>query len=215
LIEELNPSIAFDWTRILKGQGTPPSESRPPMDVRRNRPQGRGAFPSPQPPAPPAPSPETPRAEQTESTPDELGIVSDLEAPDGEAPLDVEPGAEKPPTPAHARLGAEGVNRLRARHAEILARLSEKVSDPARREELRSQADRLNPDTWVTADEVTQALEQYESVFASLREVVGRKRRRRRRGNRQGPSSGPGTSGDSPAQPQPDEPGDDEADSGC
>jgi hypothetical protein len=90
----------------------------------------------------------------------------------------------EPPTPAHARLGAEGVLRLRARHAEILARISEKISDPARRDELRAQADRLNPDMWVTSDEVSQGLEQYESVFASLREVVGRKRRRRRRGNR-------------------------------
>jgi hypothetical protein len=91
------------------------------------------------------------------------------------------------PTPAHARLGAEGVERLRARYAEILARISERADDAVRREELKLQADRLNPDSWVTDTEVTQGLEQYESVFASLREVIGQKRRRRRRGNRPRP----------------------------
>jgi hypothetical protein len=89
---------------------------------------------------------------------------------------------ETPPTPAHARLGSEAVSRLRARHAEILARISETVADPTRRDELTSQADQLNPDTWVTAEEVAAALEQYEAVFASLRRVVGHGRRRRRRG---------------------------------
>ncbi len=64
----------------------------------------------------------------------------------------------------------------------MLARISERAADPSRREELKLQADRLNPDAWVTTEEVVQGLEQYESVFASLREVVGQKRRRRRRG---------------------------------
>jgi hypothetical protein len=49
------------------------------------------------------------------------------------------------------------------------------------RDELKLRAERLNPDAWVTADEVTAALEQYETVFESLRSVVGRHPRRRRR----------------------------------
>ena len=89
-----------------------------------------------------------------------------------------------PPTAAHARLGSEAVLRLRGRYAELLARLRERVQDPARLEELRSQAERLNPDTWVTDAEVAAGLEQYEEVFESLRGVVGRRRRRRRRGPR-------------------------------
>jgi hypothetical protein len=86
-----------------------------------------------------------------------------------------------PNTPAEARLGSEGLSRLRARHAEVLARISEAVVDAVRREELKSQAERLNPDTWVTDAEVTQGLESYETVFESLRTVVGRRGRRRRR----------------------------------
>ena len=89
-----------------------------------------------------------------------------------------------PPTAAHARLGSEAVLRLRGRYAEVLARLRERVQDPTRLEELKSHAERLNPDTWVTDAEVAAGLEQYEEVFESLRGVVGRRRRRRRRGPR-------------------------------
>jgi hypothetical protein len=80
-----------------------------------------------------------------------------------------------------SRLGSEGLSRLRARYSEVMARISETVSEPVRQEELKTQAERLNPDTWVTEAEVNAGLESYESVFESLRSVVGRKRRRRRR----------------------------------
>jgi hypothetical protein len=53
------------------------------------------------------------------------------------------------------------------------------VDDQAR-DELKSRAERLNPDTWVTADEVAAALEQYETVFEELRALVGRHPRGRR-----------------------------------
>jgi hypothetical protein len=87
----------------------------------------------------------------------------------------------EPSSAAQARLGFEGLSRLRARHAEVLARISERVTDAARRDELKSDAERLNPDTWVTDAEVTAGLESYETVFESLRGVVGRRRKRRGR----------------------------------
>jgi len=183
LIEEFNPGVGFDWTRILKGQGTP-QEAPPEPQSRRSQQRPRGTEPPPRAVATPAPQ---------EVLPDEAFAVDvepanepNEEAPTtllrDEAPRDERPPDETPPTPAHARLGSEAVSRLRARHAEMLARISETITDPARREELTSQADQLNPDTWVTAEEVSAALEQYESVFASLRAVVGHGRRRRRRG---------------------------------
>jgi hypothetical protein len=82
---------------------------------------------------------------------------------------------------SYVRLGAEGLGRLRARYAEVLTRIGEKPMDESAREELKLQAERLNPDGWVTTDEVSAALEQYETVFESLRSVVGRHPRRRRR----------------------------------
>jgi hypothetical protein len=84
---------------------------------------------------------------------------------------------------ARQRLGAEGLGRLRARYAEVMARIAEQPLDEDAREQLKERAERLNPDGWVTADEVTAALEQYETVFEQLRAVivVGREPRRRRR----------------------------------
>jgi hypothetical protein len=82
---------------------------------------------------------------------------------------------------AYERLGSEGLARLRARYAEVMARIAERPMEDAAREELKLRAERLNPDGWVTADEVQQALEQYESIFDGLRALVGTRRRRRRR----------------------------------
>ena len=76
-------------------------------------------------------------------------------------------------SPSYQRLGAEGLGRLRARYAEVLARIAERPLDETAREELKARAERLNPDAWVTDDEVTAALEQYETVFEGLRAVVG------------------------------------------
>jgi len=74
--------------------------------------------------------------------------------------------------------------RLRARYAEVMARIAERPLPEEAREELKQRAERLNPDAWVTADEVAAALEQYETVFEGLRGLVGRHPRRRRRGRR-------------------------------
>lgn len=110
-----------------------------------------------------------------------------------------------PPTAAGLRLGSEGLSRLRARHAEVLTRIAEKVGDPVRSQELKLQAERLNPDTWVTDAEVTAGLEEYETVFEALRAVVGRRKKRRRR--RAGAdSSRPTEAGTTPAD---DDEGDD------
>jgi hypothetical protein len=109
------------------------------------------------------------------------------------ATLDESPAPDERPeddvhavTPAHARIGSEAVSRLRARHAEVLARISERTQDPARQKELKAQAERLNPDTWVTDGEVTAGLENYETVFEGLRGAIGGQTRRRRRKRRRG-----------------------------
>jgi hypothetical protein len=85
---------------------------------------------------------------------------------------------------SYQRLGGEGLVRLRARYAEVMARIAERPLEDEAREELKLRAERLNPDAWVTADEVSAALEQYETVFEGLRGVVGRHPRRRRHGRR-------------------------------
>ena len=103
------------------------------------------------------------------------------------------------------RLGSEGLSRLRARYSEVLARISETIADPQRQDELKTQAERLNPDTWVTDAEVTAGLESYESVFESLRSVVGRRRRRRRRSGRRGRDDNRQETRDGVSDSRPDE----------
>lgn len=182
-IEQSNPGLTFDWTRILKGEGSGQQESRPRGESQERRQPRPGRPREPRPSAPP--SVPTPVAEAPPR----------IEVPEPIPPIPLEtlpePRVELPESPAAAlRLGSEGLERLRARHAEVLARISEKITDPARRAELKSQADRLNPDTWVTDEDVTAGLEQYESVFEALRSVVGRRRKRRKR--RGGAAAGPG-----------------------
>ena len=127
----------------------------------------------------------------------------------GEPELPLE--ALEPLSPAHARLGSEALARLRGRYADVLANLARRVPDEQRREQMREQAERLNPDNWVTDDEVTAGLDSYESVLASLREVAGRRRRRRRGRGTSSPGSAVGP--ESPdAQTGPDA-GEGEADS--
>ena len=62
-----------------------------------------------------------------EPVPEDSDSVADVPAA-----TEVPPPIETALTPSHARLGAEGVLRLRARHAEILARISERVPDATR-----------------------------------------------------------------------------------
>jgi hypothetical protein len=109
-----------------------------------------------------------------------VSLPEDVLSGTDEEPL-VEPGPEDRTSAASQRLGSEGLARLRARYAEVMARIAERPMEDAAREELKLRAERLNPDGWVTADEVQQALEQYESVYEGLRALVGTRRRRRRR----------------------------------
>jgi hypothetical protein len=102
-----------------------------------------------------------------------------------DAPPRRQPGEDEVTSASYVRLGAEGLVRLRGRYAEVMARIAEHPVDEDAREELKERAERLNPDAWVTADEVTAALEQYETVFEGLRGVVGRHPQRRRRGRKQ------------------------------
>ncbi len=171
LIEQHNPDVEFDWTRILKGQEQAPPPAPAPHKERRVR-----ERPPREPMRPPAPRPAPPAAAAPPPPPLEIEERAERDV-EGE---DAAVRENQPSTVAEVRLGAEGLARLRARHAAVLARISEGITDPVRRDELKAQAERLNPDTWVTAEEVTAGIESYEAVFESIRTAVGRRRKRRR-----------------------------------
>jgi len=228
LIEQHNPDVEFDWTRILKSQGEEPkpAPSRERFDRSRRRPDPRPALIVP---AEPAVGPDTPVVLVQEPEPEMPAIESggfdavDVEpigigVTDAESfgALDDGPAAEPPseeplpPTAAHARLGAEGVLRLRARYSEVLARISERTQDSIRQEQLKGQAERLNPDTWVTDAEVSAGLEEYETIFEALRSVIGGQVRRRRRKRRRGWQQSSQTTEAAPGDAGPELDGEDE-----
>jgi hypothetical protein len=216
LLEQHNPDVQFDWTHILKPTPpTPAVESAPersfePAQGRTQRRIERRAFPRvPESPAPMThASPEAPVARGAITLPAAVPVAADEAKPgmltdtiddataaaEAEDVLDdmeeapVELAAEERTSAAYQRLGSEALARLRARYAEVMARITDRPIDDAAKEELKLRAERLNPDGWVTADEVERALEQYESVFEGLRALVGTRRRRRRR--RKNPTQG-------------------------
>ena len=165
LIEQHNPDLEFDWTRILKGQG---SEAVP---ERRIPPQQR-SVPVPQ--------------AQTRPTVVEIAQMDVTPRP---TPPDRD--EDEPVSAAGRKLGGEGLARLRGRYAEMLARISDRVPDAERQSELKTIAERLNPDAWVTDADVLAGLDAYEATFESLRSVVGHGRRRSRRPQSAPPQSSP------------------------
>jgi len=74
---------------------------------------------------------------------------------------------------------------FRARFAELQARITERAGSAERMEALRARAEGLNPDTWVTEDDVRRGMAHFEPQVRNLRAALGlRRRRRSRRGGR-------------------------------
>jgi hypothetical protein len=155
MLEAQNPDVQFDWTRILKGQPQPDTRKAAPAEERDRGRDERGREKKRQ----------RPQAARSAAEPQSPPTSAEPE------PLRVEAGpvVEEPTSAAHARLGSEGLGRLRARYSEMLARIGERVADAERQAELKLLAERLNPDAWVTDSDVVAALEGYEATFAALR----------------------------------------------
>jgi hypothetical protein len=158
LIESNNPDVEFDWTRILKGQADPEIVAAP--DRRDRRPER------------PERERQAPKAQNDRRAPRPVAAAQPPE-PAAEA---VPPPTE-PMTAAQARLGFEGLVRLRARYGETMARITERIPDPDQQAQLKTLAERLNPDAWVTDADVSDGLESYESTYEALRGTIGNRRR--------------------------------------
>ena len=191
-IEENNPDIDFDWPKILEAKPPPAPFPDDPRVRRALRGIGERRSPAPQAAAMPAslppvaaalPEVDEPRA-PAPTTPDPLTIIV-MGSDPGEAPID------------RAQL-----TRLRARYAEMLARISERGGDSERIAALRNQAEPLNPDTWVTDEDTRNGIAGFEQRMQDLRASLGLHRRRRsRRGGRR--RSGGGNAGGPPAETPP------------
>jgi hypothetical protein len=222
-IEEHNPDVEFDWPKILEAQ--PPAAPAAAEDTRnrrgrRDRPRAARPAQGPRPAPPPRPTEASERQNsQPEPEPElsEPGLEPEPELelePETELEPELEPIAqafeqlthpeaeeavEPPAMPVEQQVGREQLTRLRARYAELLTRISERGGDAERIDALRAQAESLNPDTWVTDEEVRQGVEAFEPKIRDLRAALGlRRRRRSRRGGRRRRGGG-GEGGAAPA----------------
>jgi len=164
-VEEQHPEIEFDWPAILAlREAMPPEEEQAPArPPRRGRPGRREAA------APRA-------AERRALEPDEAGLevlgAATLE-PAGEAPESpIEPGTPTTRGLLEELVGREIATRLRARHAEIMARIHEQGLDEPALERWVSRADALDPDTWLTPDAVLAGVRDADARFEDLRRAL-------------------------------------------
>ena len=196
-IEESNPDLKFEWNKILKVKLPPPPPDYGPdgRDGRRGRrrgsdsdaARGRAASSAPAATGPVAADASAPPVESdAERDSPELASVTPepavgwRQADAGDDPVDPTESGR-----AHVVLGLtdeQGLARLRARHAELQARISERVRDAAKLEDLRAQAALLDPDAWRTVDEARDRLASLDEATAAIRKALGRRRRARRGG---------------------------------
>ena len=161
-IEDQHPDIEFDWPAILAL-----SEVMTPEDEEAPRPQKRK-------PSPPRREPREPRRD---SRVEEPPPASEL-TPDDES-TEVEPIAESPTTVDAAPprtgglleelVGREIATRLRARHAEIVARIHEQNADSSVRAAWLKRSDAINPDLWVTPEAILEGVRSVDGLVEQLR----------------------------------------------
>jgi hypothetical protein len=197
-IEEHNPEIQFNWPKILEAQPPPAAPVDNGKNRRRRERSDRGTerrrAPAPSPAVVPQGPLEVPES-AVEPEPVELSIA-EIESDEVELPAiedaleqlthaDAEEHVPPTATPVDKWIAREQLIRLRARYAELQARITERGGDAGRIEALRAQAELLNPDAWVTEEEARKGLEEFETRIRDLRAALGlRRRRRSRRGGR-------------------------------
>ncbi|MBM42844.1 MAG: hypothetical protein CL483_13070 [Acidobacteria bacterium] len=193
-IEEANPRLKFDWDKILKVKAPPPPQEydREAREERRAKRRRRAASEAESEIAVAA---EGARGE----TPGSGG------APPGPAePCPEEPSGEPKDSVAHVALAltdGEGLARLRARHATIVARIGDRKREPEKLAALQAQAALIDPDSWKTVEEARERVAALDETTEALRRALGRRPRRRRGGSgrRRGAASGrPDTAGSAP-----------------
>lgn len=162
-IEEQHPEVDFDWSEIL-AVGAAISMDVEPLTPPRRRPASR-------PPRERAADPPSPRR-----------LPDAVVAPSRPEPIDHDPVTRmeasevaEPETPRghdllEGLVGREIATRLHARYAELSARISEVVgSDEAAREAWHARAGALDPDSWVTPDEILSGVRRADALFDQLR----------------------------------------------
>ena len=187
-IEEHNPDLDFDWQKILEARpaAEPATEEGKGLRGRKSRPERPRPRAQEKPAAPEIGVERDVLAEPATEEPEEPELPEEAlaEAIEQLTHPDAEERIEPHPPPAEHSIGHEQLIRLRARFAELQARITERGGDAERITALRAAAEPLNPDTWVTEEEARKGLEEFDQKIRDIRAALGLRRRRARRGGR-------------------------------
>ena len=185
-IEEQHPGIDFDWPAILALSEvmTPEDEAPPPrpqsQQPRREKRRGRDRSPSARPNA----------DEQRRDDRDEDARVA--VGPGGDTRVDADEGVEgvEPVAPEPVELaervepversglvdelaGREIAGRLRARYADIVARIEALDVDGEAREGWFRRAEAIDPDAWDSPQAVLDGVRNADTLFEKLKAELG------------------------------------------
>ena len=200
-VEVNNPDVTFDWNKMLKVRTTPRIGLGASADRgARKRTRRSPATESKDRRASQAQKTDDTRTSASIGAPDALNpLMPIIEEPTADpqlleaaAHLDGSvPGNDREELPGGAEgygehpvvtlMGHETLARLRARYAEIQARISEKSLEPADRDAIRTRAEALNPDRWTTIESAVTSIERFEADVEAIKAQLGRRPARPRR----------------------------------
>jgi hypothetical protein len=162
-IEEQHPDIDFDWPAILALAEvmTPEDEApaRPPQQRQEKRQRGRDQRPQ----RPAAAAPEEPE------------VVTGPASDEGAEPAPPEAETERVEIPPARNLlveelaGREIGSRLRARYAEIIARIQDLDVDGSVKDAWFKRAEAIDPEAWMTPEQVLEGVRHADAQYDKLR----------------------------------------------
>ena len=168
-IEDQHPDIDFDWPAILAlAEVMTPEDEAPargqPQQQRQGRRQ-RGRDPRP-------PQSRTPEAESAEEPSSQSTFAPPSDEPAAAPRVESAPSVEIPP-PSNRLVeelaGREIGSRLRARHAEILARIDDLDVDGSVKDAWFKRAEAIDPELWMTPEEVLDGVRNADAQYDKLR----------------------------------------------
>ena len=193
-VEEHNPTVTFDWKKMLKVKGSLSSESGRQLahGVRKRSKSQSGANKAVRRQKPEVRSSaveylKAPTGLTDEIAPDRQDEAVDPQLLEAEAHLTDEssdegrdealevPGEGDSQHPVVSLMGYNTLSRLRARYAETQARINEKAGGQRDLGSIRKQAEQLNPDRWETIEAAVTGIEQFETNAEAVRAKLGRR----------------------------------------
>jgi hypothetical protein len=171
-IEEQHPDIDFDWPAILALAEvmTPEDEApaRPPQQQQRQAKRQRGRDQRPPAAAAREQSGELQRDERVEESAD-AGLSSSSD----EVVAEIESAVVEIPAPRNLLVeelaGREIGSRLRARYAEIIARIQDLDVDGSVKDAWFKRAEAIDPETWMTPEQVLEGVRNADAQYDKLR----------------------------------------------